>query len=50
MKTKKQKKEDSKMKALLKQIPEGETMILVQTEDGKTAIFITQKQKTKYII
>ena len=42
-KTKKQKM-DSKMLALLKKIPKGETMILVETENGKMDIFITRKQ------
>ena len=52
MKTQKQKtkrqKTDAKILALLKKIPKGETMIITETEDGKTATFLTQKQNIKF--
>ena len=51
MKTQKQKtkrqKTDAKILALLKKIPKGETMAIVET-NGKTTIFITQKQNIKF--
>ena len=46
MKTQK-KKTDRAILALLKKIPKGETMIIVETK-GKTDIFITRKQHINF--
>lgn len=47
--TTKRQKQDAKIIALLKKIPKGETMIITETEDGKTVIAITQKSHKGFI-